>query len=80
MWIAIDSTPSRKMPLYSYVPAGYPFASVDITQKEIDINHFLVPHPASTFLLRIKDDTLAASGIMQGDYVIVDRGELTYKT
>lgn len=68
-----------KMPLYSYVPAGYPFPAVDITHKEIDINNFLVPHPASTFLLRVKDDTMIHAGIVQGDFVIVDRGEVVGK-
>ncbi len=76
MWITIDRTQKVKMPLFSSVPAGYPFPAIDITQKEIDINHFLVPHPASTFLLRVKDDSMIQAGIVQGDFVIVDRGEL----
>ena len=73
MRISIDASTSQKMPLYSYVPAGYPFVSVDINKKEIDINRFLVPHPTATFLLRVKGDSMMLKGIVDGDYVIVDR-------
>lgn len=73
MWISVDASTSMKMPLYSYVPAGYPFVSVDINKKEIDINRFLVPQPTSTFLVRVKGDSMLQKGIVDGDYVIVDR-------
>lgn len=73
MRISIDTTTSQKLPLFSAVRAWYPFPAVDITHKEIDINHFLVPHPASTFLLRVKDDLMLEQGIVAGDYIIVDR-------
>ena len=73
------STKGKKMPFYSSVPAGYPFPAIDINKKEIDINHFLVPQPASTFLLRVKDDSMVHAGIVQGDFIIVDRGVLTGK-
>jgi len=77
MRIPIDTSGSMKMDLYSYVPAGYPFVSVDINKKEIDINHFLVPHPTSTFLIRVKGDSMILKGIVDGDYVVVDRSEKT---
>lgn len=32
-----------------------------------------MPHPASTFLLRVKDDLMLEQGIVAGDYIIVDR-------
>lgn len=73
MRIGIDTQESITMPLYSFVPAGYPFPSVDINKKEIDINHFLVPQPASTFLVRVKGDSMVLKGIVDGDFVIVDR-------
>ena len=73
MWISVDASTSMKMPLYSYVPAGYPFVSVDINKKEIDINRFLVPQLISTFLVRVKGDSMLQKGIVDGDYVIVDR-------
>lgn len=46
------------MPLYSFVPAGYPMTSVDVNKQEIDINRFLVPHPTATFLLKVKGDSM----------------------
>lgn len=79
MRIAIDASKSKKMPLFSSVPAWYPFPAIDITKKEIDINNFLVPHPASTFLVRVRDDAMIHAGIVQGDFIIVDRGELVGK-
>lgn len=73
MRISIDMSVSKKMPFFSYVPAWYPFTSVDVNKKEIDINRFLVPHPTSTFLVRVKGDSMILKGIVDGDYVIVDR-------
>ncbi|MBP6911208.1 hypothetical protein KBC03_06555 [Patescibacteria group bacterium] len=39
-----------------------------------------MPHPASTFLLRVKDDEMIEQGIVEGDYIIVDRDTHEIKT
>jgi DNA polymerase V len=40
--------------------------------KIIDLNEFLVEHPAATFFARIKGDTLKDAGINDDDILIVD--------
>ena len=42
-------------------------------EASIDLNLELVPHPSSTFFLRVQGDALAAAGIRHGDLLVVDR-------
>ena len=44
----------------------------DSTVKRIDLNDALVANPASTFIMRSKDDTMARAGIGAGDVLLVD--------
>jgi DNA polymerase V len=39
----------------------------------IDLHRLLIPHPASTFLLRVSGDSMTGAGIRPGDLLIVDR-------
>jgi len=39
----------------------------------IDLHRLLIPHPASTFLLRVSGDSMTGAGIRSGDLLIVDR-------
>ncbi|MBP6911471.1 LexA family transcriptional regulator [Patescibacteria group bacterium] len=61
------------LPLYSYVQAGMPTTATDEVQAEINIQGFLVRKPQSTFLVKVKGDSMKDAGIMDGDVVIVDQ-------
>ena len=61
------------LPLYSYVQAGAPASATDEVQAEINIQGFLVRKPQSTFLVKVKGDSMKDAGIMDGDVVIVDQ-------
>jgi len=39
----------------------------------IDLHRLLIPHPASTFLLRVSGDSMTGAGIHPGDLLVVDR-------
>jgi len=55
------------------VPAGFPSPAADYVEASIDLNLVLVPHPSSTFFLRVEGDAMAAAGIHHGDLLVVDR-------
>ncbi len=40
---------------------------------EFSIEKFVVPHPNSSVLFRVKDDRMAAHAIVRGDVAVVDR-------
>ncbi len=61
------------LPLYEYVQAGMPTAATDEVQAEINIQGFLVKKPQTTFLVKVKGESMKDAGIMDGDVVIVDQ-------
>ncbi len=69
------SNPSKIiLPLASEsIPAGFPSPADDYIDTGIDLNEHLIPHPSSTFFLRVKGDSMVKAGIQDGDLLIVDR-------
>jgi len=55
------------------VAAGFPSPASDYIEASIDLNLALVPHPSSTFFLRVQGDAMTAAGIHHGDLLVVDR-------
>ena len=68
------STSHVPVPLYSSrVPAGFPSPANDYIEAHLDLHSFLVPHPAATFFVRAKGDSIRPGGIESGDMLIVDK-------
>lgn len=62
------------IPLYqSKVSAGFPSPAEDDLADKIDLNKFLVKHPATTFLVRANGDSMINAGIFANDILVVDR-------
>ncbi len=57
----------------SAVSAGFPSPGEDYTQGPLNLNELLIKHPAATFFVRVKGDSMTGAGIHSGDIVIVDR-------
>ena len=55
------------------VAAGFPSPADDYIDNELDLQDYLVRHPASTFLHIIEGESMEGAGIMSGDIVVVDR-------
>jgi len=72
--IGFRATTNHKIPLFTMsVPAGAPAPLVDNDiDKIIDLNEFLIEHPAATFFARIRSTSLKEMGIQDGDILIVD--------
>lgn len=62
------------VPLYSHtVPAGQPAPADDDIEDLIDLNDYLLPHRESSFLVRVKGESMLEAGIRDGDLLVVDR-------
>ncbi|MFH1547218.1 MAG: translesion error-prone DNA polymerase V autoproteolytic subunit [bacterium] len=59
--------------LNDYVCAGFPSPADDYAETGIDLNELLVSHPASTFFIRVKGESMVGARIQDGDVIMVDR-------
>ncbi len=57
----------------SSVRAGFPSPADDFVERGLDLNDFLVSHPAATFFARVQGQAMVQEGIYEGDYLVVDR-------
>jgi len=55
------------------IPAGFPSPADDYIDKKLDLNEFLVKHPAATFFMKVQGDSMINAGINSGDILIVDK-------
>ncbi len=63
-----------ELPLYEFpVSAGFPSPADDYVDKHIDLNEYIIKHPAATFFVRVKGNSMQDSGISDGDLIVVDR-------
>lgn len=66
--------PRQAMPLaLAHVAAGFPSPAEDSVDRPLDLNEYLVDHPAATFFIRARGDSMAGAGILSGDLLVVDR-------
>ena len=62
------------LPLFIHsVPAGFPSPADDYLERSLDLNTYLIQHPAATYLARAKGNSMEGCGIFDGDLLIVDR-------
>jgi DNA polymerase V len=55
------------------VSAGFPSPAEDYIEGKLDLNRYLIKHPAATFFVRVTGDSMIEAGIHPGDLLIVDR-------
>ena len=69
-----DTASKQPLPLYlSRIKAGFPSPAEDYLDKKLDLNEHLIKHPASSFFVKVKGDSMIGAGINSGDILIVDR-------
>ena len=69
----VIQTPSELRFYPLKVPAGFPSPADDHLEDEIDLVSYLVRRPAATFVLQVSGDSMEGAGILDGDYVVVDK-------
>lgn len=60
------------IPLKNIAHAGFPSPADDYLDQDIDLKQLLIPHPASTYLFRVKGHSMEAFGIHDDDLLVVD--------
>ena len=55
------------------VPAGFPSPAADHTRKRIDLNEHLIRNGDTTFIFKVKGDSMIDIGIYEGDSLLIDR-------
>ena len=76
LWSSLttESANTWSLPLYaSSVSAGFPSPADDYIETALDLNEHLIKHPAATFFVKVKGDSMIGAGINSGDILIVDR-------
>jgi len=70
----IDQKTTVIRPLFTCgVSAGFPSPAEDHIDRKLDLNELLIPHPTSTFFVRVAGDSMTNAGIAHGDILVVDR-------
>ncbi len=71
---AADTASHLLVPLaLSTVQAGFPSPADSYIEGTLDLNTFLIKHPAATFFVRVQGDSMTGAGIHSGDLLVVDR-------
>ena len=64
-----------KAPFFlSRIYAGFPSPADDYLDKKLDLNEFLIRHPAATFFVRVKGDSMINAGIHTGRNIFIYTG------
>lgn len=68
-----------RLPFYEQrVVAGFPIPlDNDEKSQDIELLSLLCPHPESSYLIRVKGDSMLDAGIESGDIVLVDKSNRT---
>lgn len=61
------------LPMPGSIRAGFPSPAEEELCDILSLDAYLVTRPASSFLLRVSDDSMVGAGILKGDRVIVER-------
>lgn len=69
-----DFNKKYKLPLFiTPVQAGFPSPADDFIENKLDLNEYLIKHPAATFFVRVEGTSMTGAGIQSSDILIVDK-------
>lgn len=69
---SLPAPPSIALPLVGMITAGSPIEAVE-NREAVGVPLSLVDDPANSYVLRVKGESMIEDGILDGDYVIVER-------
>jgi SOS regulatory protein LexA len=58
------------------VEAGFPSPAEEELADTLSLDELLIQNPEATFLLKVSGDSMAEAGILPGDMVLVDKGQV----
>ena len=63
-----------KTPVYlDKISAGFPSPATDYMENKLDLNEYLIKHPAATFIVKASGFSMINEDIYSGDLLIVDK-------
>jgi len=63
-----------KIPVYiDKISAGFPSPASDYIECRLNLNEYLIPHPAATFIVKANGTSMEEANIQSGDLLIVDK-------
>lgn len=63
----------KRASLVGSVVAGFPSPAEQYVEPPLDLNEFLIRHPAATYFVRVVGDSMIQKGIYDSDLLVVDR-------
>lgn len=67
--------PAIVIHLYESVPAGFPSPATDYMEGDINLQELLIPKPLSTFIVRVKGESMRNANIPDGALLVVDKSQ-----
>jgi SOS regulatory protein LexA len=58
------------------VEAGFPSAAEEELADTLSLDQLLIQNPEATFMLKVSGDSMFEAGILPGDMVLVDKGQI----
>jgi DNA polymerase V len=73
-YLDFDFLDKVEIPFYSYfISAGFPSPADDYLEDKIDLGKYLIQNPTSTFMMRVKGDSMVDANIHEGDILVIDK-------
>jgi repressor LexA len=72
----IPKSMATKVRVLGTVEAGFPSLAEEELVDTLSLDELLIQNPQAAFMLRVSGDSMSEAGILPGDMVIVDKGEL----
>ncbi len=72
--VSLSQARALKIPLFiEAIVAGFPSPAQDYVEQALDLNKLCIKHPAATFFVRVKGESMLDAGIYPDDILVVDR-------
>ncbi|GIW64627.1 MAG: LexA repressor [Patescibacteria group bacterium] len=65
------------LPVLGVIKAGFPIMA-DEQREYLSLEEYLIDDPNSSFLLKVKGDSLIEIGIFEGDFVVIKKTKIAY--
>ncbi|MFN7160017.1 MAG: transcriptional repressor LexA [Candidatus Gracilibacteria bacterium] len=72
--IILGESSSQALPFLGGIKAGFSAPADEAGMDVLSLDEFMIHHPERTFLLTVRGDSMQDAAIVEGDYVLVERG------
>jgi len=69
----VEGAEPMVLPLFGPISAGFAAPVEEQAEEMVTLDEYMIGSKSSTFLLRVKGDSMIDAGIFDGDLVVVDR-------